>query len=115
MLVEGNFELTCRTKKHEKIKFGVFDFILILRNSENFIDPEHYLPYSQVLVTYLYPEPELFSPCVPARFFKIHYNIILPFTHRSSKWSLSSVFHTKDFNTFSIHSHYFHMSHPSSS
>jgi len=36
-----------------------------------------------------YPKPDQSSPCLPSRFLKIHFNIILPSTPRISRWSLS--------------------------
>ena len=53
------------------------------------MEPEGSLPHSQVLATYPCPEPHQFSPYSLSRCLKIHNNIILPSTPRSSKWSLS--------------------------
>jgi len=58
------------------------------------MDPERSLPYSQASVTCLYLEPDRFSPCAPASFFKIHNIIILPFTHRGLPSGLSPQLYT---------------------
>ena len=58
------------------------------------MDPERSLPYSQASVTCLYLEPDRFSPCAPASFFKIHNIIILPFTHRGLLSGLSPQLYT---------------------
>jgi hypothetical protein len=49
-------------------------------------------PYSQQLATCSYPEPEQSSPCPPSYFPEIHFNITLPSTPGSSKWSPSPRF-----------------------
>jgi hypothetical protein len=51
--------------------------------------PKCSLPHSQVPSICPYPEPDQSSPYPPSRFLKIHQNIILPFTPRYPKWSLS--------------------------
>jgi len=50
------------------------------------------LPHSQEPATRTYSEPDQSSPCSPSQFLKIHFNIILPSIHGSSKWSLSLSF-----------------------
>ena len=53
------------------------------------MEPESLLPHSQVPATCLYPEPTRTNPYPTSHFLKIHLNIILPYTPRSPKWSLS--------------------------
>jgi hypothetical protein len=57
------------------------------------MEPEGSLPRLQVPATCPYFEPDQHSPCSPlSQFLKIHLNIILPFTPRFPKWTLSLVF-----------------------
>jgi len=58
------------------------------------MEPESSLPHSQVPATCPYPEPDPSSLC-PSHFLKIRFNIILPSTPGSPKWSLSFGFPTK--------------------
>ena len=46
-------------------------------------------PYSQQLATCPYPESDRSTPRLPSSFSKIHFNIILPSTPGSFKWSPS--------------------------
>ena len=46
------------------------------------------LQRSQAPATCPYPEPDQSNPCLPMPL-KINFNIILPYTCRRSKWSLS--------------------------
>jgi len=55
------------------------------------VETEGSLPHSQVSANCPYPGPDQSSPCPPppTHLRKIHFKIFLPFTPRSSKWSLS--------------------------
>jgi len=53
------------------------------------MEPKGSSPHSQVPATCPYPKPNRFSPCFPISLLKINFNITLPSTSRSSKWSLS--------------------------
>ena len=61
--------------------------------------PQSSLPHSQAPATCLCPEPLQSSPWSPFHFLKILFNIILPFTSRSSKWFFPSGFPTKTLYT----------------
>jgi hypothetical protein len=54
------------------------------------MEPESLLPYSQEPAIGLYPKPGESNPHSQTYFPKIHFNIILPSTPRSSEWSLPS-------------------------
>jgi len=55
-----------------------------------YLAPEGSLLYSQVPATYPYPEPSRPSPFpLQTHLLKIHFNIILPSTPGSPRWSLS--------------------------
>jgi hypothetical protein len=56
--------------------------------------PEGSSPYTQQPATCPYPEPDRSSPCPPSNLSTSHFNIILPSTPESSKWSPSSGFPT---------------------
>ena len=45
------------------------------------------LPHSQNAATYRYLEPDRSSPCLPSHFPKTNFNVILPSTPGSFKWS----------------------------
>jgi hypothetical protein len=53
------------------------------------MEPGGSLPYSQESATCPYPESAQSSPCPPSHFLKIRFNIILPPTPGSPKWSPS--------------------------
>ena len=57
--------------------------------SPHFMEPESSLWHSQVAVTCPYPEPARSSTCPTSHFMKVHFNIIIPSTPGSSKWSRS--------------------------
>jgi hypothetical protein len=56
--------------------------------------PEGSLPHSQESATCPYPKTDRFSPCFPWKLSKIHFNIILPSTPRSSSYFRPSGFPT---------------------
>jgi len=81
------------------------------------MEPEGSLPHSQVPATCPYPEPDRSSPCLPpqSHLLTIHFNIILPSTPESSKWSLSLTFpHQNPVYTYPL-PHTCYMSRPSHS
>jgi hypothetical protein len=53
------------------------------------MEPEGLSPYTQEPATCPYPEPDQPSPCPPSNLSQVHFNIILPSTPGSSKWSPS--------------------------
>jgi len=59
------------------------------------MEPKNSLPHSQVPATCPYSEPARSSPFPTYHFLKIHFNIILPSTPGSPKWSLSLGFPPK--------------------
>jgi hypothetical protein len=79
------------------------------------MEPESSLPHSQVPATCPYPEPTPSSPHNPARFLKIHLNILHPATSGSLQWSLSLGFPHKNPVHTSPLPHTRHMSRPSHS
>ena len=79
------------------------------------MEPECPLPHSQTSATGSYPEPDHSSPSLPTHFLKIHFNIILPCTRKSSKWSISNAIpHRKPVYIFPV-SQTCHMPRPSHS
>jgi hypothetical protein len=62
------------------------------RNSPHFTEPEGSSPYTQQPATCPYPEPDQSSLHPPPNLSKIHFNIVLPSTLGSSKWS--DILHT---------------------
>ena len=69
------------------------------------METEGSLPFSQECTTCPYPESYQPCPC-PSYFLKIHLNIILPSTPRSSKWHLPS------FLQVSLSNHHMHLLSP---
>ena len=57
------------------------------KTPRNFMAPKGSLPHSQQPTTCPCPEAYRSSPCPHPSSLKIHFNIILPSTPRSSKWS----------------------------
>jgi len=53
------------------------------------MEPEVSLPYTQEPFPCPYPEPDQSSPWAASHFLNIHFNIILPFTSGSYRFSLS--------------------------
>jgi len=71
-------------------------------NSPPLVESEGSLPCSKQAATGPYPEPDESSPHLPTPFlFKIHSNIILPFTPRSSNGLFLSGFPNKILYIFS--------------
>ena len=64
-------------------------FLNYSRNFPHFMEPEGSSPHSQVPATCPHPESDQSSPCPSSHVLKIHFNIILPSTPGSPKWSLS--------------------------
>jgi len=52
-----------------------------------FMEPGGSLPHLQDRASCPYPEPDESSPCLPSHFLKVRFNVFLPFTLASSKWS----------------------------
>lgn len=80
------------------------------------MEPESSIPHSLAPSSFPYPEQDQSRPASSTQFSNIRFNIIIPYTPRSSKWSLSirflqqtlylflfSVIHT----TYPIHLHVF--------
>jgi len=61
----------------------------VIAHSPHFTEPESTLPHLQVPATYPYPELYQSSPWSPFHNLKILFNITLPSTPGSSKWSLT--------------------------
>jgi hypothetical protein len=59
------------------------------------MEPEGLSPCSQELATCPYPEPNESNPHPQTLFPKIHLNVILPSTPRSSQWSPPFIFHNE--------------------
>jgi hypothetical protein len=79
------------------------------------MEPDSSLPHSQDPATYPYPESAQSSPCPPFHFLKIHFNIILPSTPGSHKWSPSLMSPHQNPVCTSLFSHTRYMPRPSHS
>ena len=69
--------------------------LLVKNISPGLLKPEGSSPHSQEHVILPYPELDQSSPCLPSHFFKINFNIILPYTPGSFKRSVFLRFPTK--------------------
>ena len=83
------------------------------RNSPHIIQTEASSSHSQQPATCRYPEPDESSPCPTSHFLKIHFNVILPPPHWSSKSSLSFRFPQQNLAYTPPLSHTYYMPHPS--
>jgi len=53
------------------------------------MEPEGSILHSRMPSTCTYPKPDKSAPCFPTSLLKAHFNIILPSTPTSTKWSIS--------------------------